>query len=67
MDFDTLNLIDEDNFNLEDEDMIQEDDNEQNQILPHETASSGTAEKGTRSSSILRTNAGKLHKRREIS
>ncbi|KAG7533069.1 hypothetical protein ISN45_Aa08g007060 [Arabidopsis thaliana x Arabidopsis arenosa] len=53
MDFDTLNLIDEDNFNLEDEDMIQENDNE-NQIIPHETASSGTAEKGTRSSSILR-------------
>lgn len=60
MDFDTLNLIDEDNFNLEDEDMIQEDDNEQNQILPQETASSGIiAEKGTRSSSILRANAGK--------
>ncbi|OAP04779.1 hypothetical protein AXX17_AT3G31820 [Arabidopsis thaliana] len=42
MELDTQNLVDEDNFNLEDQEMDHEDP-EMDQILPHETASSGTA------------------------
>ncbi|KAG7626991.1 hypothetical protein ISN45_At03g031080 [Arabidopsis thaliana x Arabidopsis arenosa] len=41
MELDTQNLVIEDNFNLEDQEMDHEDP-EMDQILPHETASSGT-------------------------
>ncbi|CAD5313060.1 unnamed protein product [Arabidopsis thaliana] len=53
MELDTQNLVDEDNFNLEDQEMDHEDP-EMDQILPHETASSGTAERGKSSVSRFR-------------
>ncbi|CAD5312077.1 unnamed protein product [Arabidopsis thaliana] len=53
MELDTQNLVDEDNFNLEDQEMDDEDP-EMDQILPHDTASSGTVERGKSSVSRFR-------------